>query len=74
MQSQNLNLVPEHQQAADFITVKAPNQVYRLAHRVPLIDRLARLHKQKMPVYIAVLQVSNKVLVQVVTYPSEMRE
>lgn len=73
MQSQNLNLVLEHQQAADFITVEATNRVYRFAYRVPLIDRLARLHKQKIPVYIVVTQVS-KVLVQVVTYPSEMRE
>ena len=74
MQSQNPNLVLEHRQAADFITVKATNQVYRLAHRVPLMDRLAPLHKQTIPVYIVVIQVS-KVLVQaVLTYPSEMRE
>ena len=73
MQSQNMNLVLEHQQAADFITFEATNRVYRFAYRVPLIDRLVRLHKQTIPVYIVVTQVS-KVLVQVVTYPSEMRE
>ena len=37
------------------------------------MDRLAPLHKQTIPVYIVVIQVS-KVLVQLVSYPSEMRE